>query len=164
MSRQPRGNMRTLTFLLLLITGLALGLPGAYLAMLGGSLYYVVAGVLILISAFLVRRASPAGIGLFWLVWLGTLVWSVWEVGLDGWALMPRLVFLSAGALWLLWLLPSRLSAATRLIGTVVLLGATAGFLVYSFVTAPAPANASAEAIPAAMSSDAGEWTHYGNS
>ncbi|HVW75644.1 MAG TPA: membrane-bound PQQ-dependent dehydrogenase, glucose/quinate/shikimate family [Rhizomicrobium sp.] len=156
--------MRTLTFLLLLITGLALGLPGAYLAMLGGSPYYAVAGVLILISAFLVRRGSPAGIGLFGLVWLGTLVWSVWEVGLDGWALMPRLVFLSAGVLWLLWLLPSRLSAATRLIGTLLLLAATMGLLGYSFVIAPAPANRSAEAIPAAMSSDAGEWTHYGNS
>ncbi|HEX4273264.1 MAG TPA: PQQ-binding-like beta-propeller repeat protein, partial [Rhizomicrobium sp.] len=156
--------MRTLTFLLLLITGLALGLPGAYLAMLGGSLYYVVAGVLILISAFLVRRASPAGIGLFWLVWLGTLVWSVWEVGLDGWALMPRLVFLSAGALWLLWLLPSRLSVTMRLIGTLVLLAATAGLLGYTFVTVAAPANGSAEAIPAAISPDAGEWTHYGNS
>ena len=89
--------MRTLTFLLLLITGLALALPGAYLATLGGSLYYVIAGVLILISAFMVRRGSAAGIGLFWLVLLGTLVWSVGEVGLDGWALMPRLVFLSVG-------------------------------------------------------------------
>ena len=59
--------MRTLTFLLLVITGLALALPGAYLAMLGGSYYYVTAGVLILVSAFLVRRGSSAGIGLFWL-------------------------------------------------------------------------------------------------
>ena len=64
--------MRTLTFLLLLITGLALALPGAYLAMLGGSLYYLIAGVLILVSAFLVQRGSGLGIGLFWLVLLGT--------------------------------------------------------------------------------------------
>ena len=106
--------MRTLTFLLLLITGLALALPGAYLVTLGGSLYYVIAGVLILVSAFLVRRGSGAGIGLFWLVLLGTLVWSLWEVGLDGWALMPRLVFLSVGALWLLWLPPSRLAPRRR--------------------------------------------------
>ena len=125
--------MRTLTFLLLLITGLALALPGAYLAALGGSLYYVITGVLILISAFLVRRGSSAGIGLFWLVLFGTLLWSVWEAGLDGWALMPRLVFLSAGALWLLWLAPSRLSAAIRLIATVVLLAGMAGLLGYSF-------------------------------
>src|SRR5579871_5763906 len=55
-------NMRTLSFLLLLIAGLALALPGAWLAMLGGSLYYVIAGVLILICAFLVRRGRAAGI------------------------------------------------------------------------------------------------------
>ena len=73
------------------------------------------------------RRGSAAGIGLFWLVLLGTLVWSMGEVGLDGWALMPRLVFLSVGALWLLWLAPSRLSAGTRLIATVVLLAGTGG-------------------------------------
>jgi quinoprotein glucose dehydrogenase len=157
--------MRTLSFLLLLITGLALAVPGAWLAMLGGSLYYVIAGVLILISAFLVRRCSSAGIGLFWLVLFGTLLWSVWEAGLDGWALMPRLVFLSAGALWLLWLAPSRLSVATRLIGTVALLAGMAGLLGYSFFAVAAPADMTAATMPPVVHPDnAGEWTHYGNS
>ena len=157
--------MRTLSFLLLLITGLALALPGAYLAAIGGSLYYLIAGVLILVSAFLVQRGSAAGIGLFWLVLLGTLGWSLWEVGLDGWALMPRLVFLSIAALWLLWLVPSGLSAGTRLAGTAVLLAAVAGMLGYSFFTVAAPPDIAAQAIPAAVHPEnAGEWTHYGNS
>jgi quinoprotein glucose dehydrogenase len=156
--------MRTLTFLLLVITGLALALPGAYLAMLGGSYYYVIAGVLILISAFLVLRGSSAGIGLFWLVLLGTLVWSLSEVGLDGWALMPRLVFLSVAALWLLWLVPSHMAFGTRLIGTVVLLAGLAGVLGYSFFTPPAP-DVVAGSLPSAVHPDAGgEWTHYGSS
>src|SRR5215471_1881170 len=157
--------MRTLSFLLLLITGLALALPGAYLAVLGGSLYYAVAGVLVLISAVLVLRGSAAGIGLFWLVLLGTVLWSVREVGLDGWALMPRLVFLSAGALWLLWFAPSRLAAGTRLASTVVLLAAMAGLLGYSFFKVAAPVDATAGLIPAALDpASAGDWAHYGNS
>ena len=36
--------MRILTFLLLLATGLGMGLPGLWLVSLGGSLYYAVAG------------------------------------------------------------------------------------------------------------------------
>ena len=157
--------MRILTFLLLLITGLAMALPGAYLATLGGSPYYAVAGVLILACAILVRRGSDAGIGLYWLVLLGTAIWSVSEVGLDGWALMPRLVFLSVGALWLLWLLPSRLSPGTRLAGTVVLLAALAGLLGYSFVSVPTPPVVAASGPPQVVHPESGgEWRHYGNS
>jgi quinoprotein glucose dehydrogenase len=78
---------------------------------------------------------------------------------------MPRLVFLSIGALWLLWLAPSRLSVGTRLIATVVLLAAMAGLLGYSFFTVAAPADMTAEAIPSAVHPESvGEWTHYGNS
>ena len=91
--------MRILSFLLLLITGLAMALPGLYLASLGGSLYYAVAGALILIAGFLVLWRKVWGICLYWTVLLGTIAWSLWEVGLDGWALMPRLIFLSVGGL-----------------------------------------------------------------
>src|SRR5262249_7530387 len=89
-------------FLLLLATGLGMAVPGIWLATLGGSLYYAIAGSLIVISALLVLRRSSFAIPLYWLTLLGTLVWSLWEVGLDGWALMPRLVYLFCGGLWLL--------------------------------------------------------------
>src|SRR5580692_3834218 len=65
--QQPRGNMRILSFLLLIITGLGMALPGAYLAMLGGSLYYLIAGVGVLVSAWLLMRQPLWGICLFWL-------------------------------------------------------------------------------------------------
>src|SRR5437764_9948655 len=110
-----RGNMRILSFLLLLITGLAMALPGLYLASLGGSLYYVVAGLLILVAGFLILRRKVWGICLYWSVLLATFAWSLWEVGFDGWALMPRLVFLSVGALWLLWLAPTDRPVSSRL-------------------------------------------------
>ena len=68
--------MRIITFLLLMATGLGLALPGAYLATIGGSLYYVVAGVLILLSAILVLRRRVWGICLYWAVLLATFAWS----------------------------------------------------------------------------------------
>src|SRR4051812_32657952 len=113
--------MRILSFLLLLLTGLGMALPGLYLASLGGSLYYAIAGLLILASAFLVLRRNPFGATLFWLVFLGSIGWSLWEVGLDGWALMPRLVFLAVAAFWVLMLGAG--APRPALAGLLVLLG-----------------------------------------
>ena len=158
--------MRILSFLLLLITGLGLALPGIYLLNLGGSPYYAVAGGLILVSAFLVLCRLALGIWLYWAVLLATFAWSVWEVGLDGWALMPRLVFLSVGGLWLLWLAPTRkpISARLRALASLALIIGLAvafdgGYLLRH--------DAVAEALPAqapASGANPGEWTHYGHS
>lgn len=73
-----------------------LGLPllglGAWLIVLGGSWYYALAGLgLIVVAALLIKRSLAA----FWLylaVWVATLAWSYWEVGLDWWAHVPRVV------------------------------------------------------------------------
>ena len=163
--RQKRGNMRILTFLLLVATGLGMALPGLYLAALGGSLYYAVSGSLILVSAWLVLRWRRSGIYLFWFVFALTILWSVWEVGFDGWALMPRLVYLGVAAFWLLLLAVSdnvwRLSPGARAATVLLpLLGlAAVGAIAFS------SGNSSAATPETAISaSGKGEWTHYGNS
>ena len=155
--------MRIVTFLLLLATGLGMAIPGLYLAALGGSLYYVVAGVLILISAWLVLRRERSGVTLFWLVFLGTLAWSLWEVGLDGWALMPRLVYLAVAALWMLCFVPggaSRARLAVLLVPILVLVAA----ITFSARTHSATAAPSSESAQVSSAPGAGEWTHYGSS
>jgi quinoprotein glucose dehydrogenase len=145
--------MRTITFILLLLTGLALALPGLYLASLGGSLYYAVAGTLMVIAALNFRRSGS--VRAFWVVFLGTIAWSLWEVGLDGWALMPRVVFLAVAALWLALVERSRGQFALLAIVLIGLAGA-----VYVTIPHPAPAMAIAAAAPP---QGAGDWTHYGN-
>ncbi len=45
---------------------------------------------------------EPLGCVAVCLLLLATLVWSLWEVGLDAWGLLPRLGLLVAGGLWLL--------------------------------------------------------------
>jgi quinoprotein glucose dehydrogenase len=148
--------MRILSFLLLLLTGLGMALPGFYLASLGGSLYYAIAGVLILVSAWLVLRDNPFGATLFWLVFLGSICWSLWEVGLDAWALMPRLVFLGVAALWLLML--GQGARRVALAGFVLLLVVVVG-VVFTSRAVP-PASSLAATVPSATPS--GEWTHWG--
>src|ERR1041385_3295528 len=154
--------MRILTFLLLLITGLGMGVPGLYLASLGGSFYYLIAGILVLVCAVLVRERRSFGIVLFWLVFLGTALWSLWEVGLNGWALMPRLVFLCVAGLWLLFLSPQdgvmpRRRAA--LLSGLVIVAAAAVAL---FALLP-PSNGNPGAAPS-LAAGGGDWSHYGGS
>ena len=87
---------------ILALIGLVLAVGGAWLVSLGGTPYYLVAGALIVGSAALLWRGSRRGAWLYVLVLIGTAAWALWEVGLDAWALMPRLLFLTVLGAWLL--------------------------------------------------------------
>ncbi|WP_245473987.1 PQQ-binding-like beta-propeller repeat protein [Mesorhizobium sp. M2A.F.Ca.ET.042.01.1.1] len=81
---------RALVGVLLVILGLLIGGGGAWLIALGGSWYYLPAGIALLLAGILLLAGNMAGVWLYVLTWLATLAWAYWEVGLDGWALMPR--------------------------------------------------------------------------
>lgn len=78
---------------LLVIIGLGLLIGGIWLLSLGGSPYYAIAGVGVGISGLLLIRRYAAGLWLYALVLLGTLLWAIWEVGFDWWQLVPRVAF-----------------------------------------------------------------------
>src|ERR1700741_2611734 len=71
--------------------GITLAVGGVWLAFLGGSFYYAVAGVLLLASGVAFCLGRPLGFYLYVAAFVFTLLWSVWEVGFNGWALTPRL-------------------------------------------------------------------------
>ena len=89
----PRAHWATTT---LAVVFILLGLPllglGAWLIVLGGSWYYALAGLGLIVVAVLLARRSLAAFWLYLLVWLATLGWAYWEVGLDWWAQVPRVV------------------------------------------------------------------------
>ena len=72
------------------LLGLALAVGGTKLAMLGGSLYYIITGVALLVTALLMFRRKAAALWLYAAIVVGTLAWAVWEVGFDWWQLAPR--------------------------------------------------------------------------
>jgi quinoprotein glucose dehydrogenase len=74
------------------VIGAVLAVGGFKLAALGGSLYYVIVGLFLMAAGLLAIGGRVTGLYLYTLAFLFTLVWSLWEVGLDGWALVPRLV------------------------------------------------------------------------
>ncbi|MCZ4106477.1 membrane-bound PQQ-dependent dehydrogenase, glucose/quinate/shikimate family [Brevundimonas diminuta] len=74
------------------LIGLTLTIGGGQLIMLGGSAYYLVVGLLMIVSGGLLALLRPFGAWLYVAIFIGTVVWAVWEVGLNGWALVPRVV------------------------------------------------------------------------
>lgn len=106
--------------LIFLIIGVVLAVGGVKLALLGGSLYYGIIGLFLVASGILTVQGRVEGLYLYILAFLITLVWSLWEVRLDGWALVPRLVgpfLLLFLAIWMMpWRFPSGRSTRRGLV------------------------------------------------
>jgi quinoprotein glucose dehydrogenase len=78
--------------MLVALLGFILAGGGAYLAALGGSLYYVLVGAMLLVAGCLMIKRRIAGFYAYVGAFAFTAVWAFWEVGLSGWELIPRLV------------------------------------------------------------------------
>jgi len=79
--------------LLLGLVGLWLTGGGAWLLSLGGSAYYLIAGLGCLVSAwFYLRGRETAAFFTYLAVFIGTCIWAVAEVGFDFWLLVPRVL------------------------------------------------------------------------
>jgi glucose dehydrogenase len=89
----------------LMLMGVSIAVGGAKLLALGGSSYYLIAGLMTVIACVQICRRRESGIWIYAAVLLGTIAWAFWEVGMDGWALAPRLTapLVLGAVLFLLW-------------------------------------------------------------
>src|ERR687889_594422 len=89
-----RGRRRSLVLIILgllnILMGVALAVGGVWLIALGGSWYYAIAALAFLATGFLLMATRPAALLVYALLGAGTLIWSLWEVGLDWWPLAAR--------------------------------------------------------------------------
>ena len=87
---------------IVLLVAIAFLYGGVRLLAVGGSLYYLLAGIALLVSAILLWGGNKLGSRIYGALLVATLLWSLLEVGTDLWALAPRLAFLSVLGAWLL--------------------------------------------------------------
>jgi quinoprotein glucose dehydrogenase len=149
--------------LCLIAVGAALAFGGVKLIVLGGSFYYLPAGLAALASGAMVIWGRWRTGALIYLALMAvTLVWALAEAGLDGWALAPRLI--SPFVLGLPFLIGAwfgkgreRLAGLASAAVAIVLVAAvwfTSGF---------APVTAAAYPAPPMADASQGDWTHFGN-
>jgi len=73
------------------LIGVTLFIGGLWLAAVGGSWYYFLAGAGLIGAALALMQRRMIGAWIYFAVFLVTLIWALWESGLNGWALVPRL-------------------------------------------------------------------------
>jgi quinoprotein glucose dehydrogenase len=82
---------RNIILTVMVLLGLYLVIGGIWLAAIGGSFYYVISGIALLVTAYLYKKQSVSAVWLYAAILLVTIIWSLWESGTDFWALAPRL-------------------------------------------------------------------------
>lgn len=86
----------------LTIVGLLLTLGGGVLVYLGGSWYYLAAGIATLVVTVMMARRHILAPKIYAGILIVTLLWAVFESGLDFMALLPRLAAWLGVGLWFL--------------------------------------------------------------
>ena len=92
----------TITGVIYALIGLVLACGGAWLAVLGGPIYYVTAGLGILITGVLLIARRRSALWVYAAVLIGTLVWAVGEIRFDWRPLAARGDVIFPLGLWLL--------------------------------------------------------------
>lgn len=91
MVSSPRRSVMLIAMAILTgLCGVALAAGGGWLIALGGSWYYLIAGLAFLGTAGLLFAKRPAALWLYAALVAGTLIWALWEAGLDWWPLAAR--------------------------------------------------------------------------
>ena len=89
---QSTGRPRRFLALVLAAIGLVLMAGGLKLALLGGSLSYLAAGITVAATAWLAFKGDRRDASLYAILLGATLLWALWEGGLDVWRLQSRLL------------------------------------------------------------------------
>jgi len=155
------------------LAGLYFAIGGGWLVRLGGSFYFLLAGIALVVSGVLIVRRKPAGAQLFGLVFVLTLLWSLWDAGLAFWPLISRLLALTVGAVVVALSYPLLRRAAGQppdrrpafAVAAVLALASAAGFA-GMFVPHPSVAftGVPAPLVPVDPAAPLPNWAAYGNS
>lgn len=157
----------------LAIAGLFFVVGGGKLISLGGSWYFLLAGLGLLAAGVQLARRRATGAWIFLITYGLTVVWALAEVGFDYWSLISRLLALTFGAVLVVASMPllqanngQALQAKGPLAGAAVLLvAAVAGFIsMFQIHPEVSAQQAAATRKPVDAASEQKNWDNYGNS
>ncbi|MEH2520924.1 hypothetical protein V1279_006497 [Bradyrhizobium sp. AZCC 1610] len=111
--------------------GAALAAGGTWLVASGGSFYYMLVGVGLIVSGYLLGQRRAEGAWIYLLAFLLTLVWTWWEVGANRWDLFARILGPALLLICVIAITPTLRTyrhdyeaAATIAVGLLLLIGA----------------------------------------
>lgn len=153
------------------VIGLVLALGGAWLLILGGSPYYLIAGLLMIASAWLLFRGRLLGGWIYLALFILSAIWGFEEARGNAWAMIPWLVAPLVLLIAVFLVMPTLSAAPNRwkLAGGGILLSIV--FVVASFAVLGTTAGSALAMLPAqqspGMSDPSGlatgaDWPAYG--
>src|SRR5690242_7097129 len=89
------------------IIGIVLTIGGVWLAVLGGSIYYLIAGIAMLASGWFLFRGRMLGAWIYVGLFILTAIWGFAESGGNAWAMVPWLVAPLVILIWTLLVMPT---------------------------------------------------------
>ncbi|WP_312417539.1 membrane-bound PQQ-dependent dehydrogenase, glucose/quinate/shikimate family [Comamonas sp.] len=174
-AREPSLAVRLLLGVLgavLAMAGLAFLVGGGKLISLGGSSYFLLAGLGLLLAGVQVLRGRRSGGWLYLATFAATVLWALAEVGLDYWSLVSRLLAMTFGAAVVSACLPLLQGGAPRARGNkgplalagVLLLVGLVSFASMFQIHPEVQNQAAISRKPVDAASAQKDWSHYGNS
>ncbi|MGJ8526262.1 Outer membrane protein assembly factor BamB [Halomonadaceae bacterium LMG 33818] len=158
--------------IIVFLLGLTLLVGGIDLISAGGSWYYAISGIFLLVSAILLWANKKSGAVIYGIFFIGTLFWTLYESGFNIWGWIPRVGLPAILALWLVLCLP-RLGAGVSkrmtgsLVGIIVICFAVAIYAVtgtqFSFTSGtPAPNQPLVNNGTTTTNQPDSDWQEYG--
>ncbi len=168
MQRIAHWFLLTLFFLI----GLMCVSLGAYLVYLGGSIYYAFAGIAVLLTWWFLMRGNTGAIFVYGGLIAVTLIWAIYESGIDFLSLLPRVAMWLGLGLWFVtpWYAKSlRRKGNTELVANKkwIVIPALATVAVLVFAGAKGPVDKGSGTGSVREINDAeptSDWRHWGNS
>ncbi|WP_339115013.1 membrane-bound PQQ-dependent dehydrogenase, glucose/quinate/shikimate family [Thioclava sp. GXIMD2076] len=96
------------------VAGLGLAIGGAMLISRGGSWYYLLMGLAVLVTGIELARGGSKGALVYTIAFALTILWAFWEAGLDFWALHARIFTFLCAFFVLMLVQPLALKRAGR--------------------------------------------------
>ena len=108
------GWAATILALVMALIGIVLTVGGAWLLILGGSPYYVIAGIAMLVSAWFLFRGRLLGGWIYIALFALSIVWGLVESGSNAWAMIPWTIAPLVLLVFVLLVMPTLTRAPNR--------------------------------------------------